>query len=186
MKIDTNAVWEFFSPFAHIPGRYEWCRIHSPTHGSFDTFIVIRESTDRPPVVYVNSPEGQRFMAERYPESSCFMVKKEKLRIRSADDGATVEGRLEADEGPISRAQMRLAADPSAVPEALPYGNADFAVWGSRWACEGVDLERQGRCTGRLLHADGTEEIFTEEPCTVTAGSFARITHRPASPESFT
>ena len=105
MKIDTNAVWEFFSPFAHIPGRYEWCRIHSPTHGSFDTFIVIRESTDRPPVVYVNSPEGQRFMAERYPESSCFMVEKEKLTIRSADDGATVEGRLEADEGPISRAQ---------------------------------------------------------------------------------
>jgi hypothetical protein len=175
MHIDSNAVWEFFSPFAHIPGKYEWCRIHSPTHGSFDCFIVLGESTAVPPEVYVNSEAGERFMAERYPESAAFRVAAERLRLRASADGRLIRGSLRAETGPVRRAELRLRAEPHAIPSAVPYGGSGFPVWGGRWACEGVDLVLDGRCDGTLRFQDGRVERLRNAPCVVTAGSFARI-----------
>lgn len=28
-------IYEFYAPFAHIPGRFVWARIHTTTHGSY-------------------------------------------------------------------------------------------------------------------------------------------------------
>jgi hypothetical protein len=175
----TGVIWEFYSPFAHIPGRYEWCRIHSPTHGSFDTFILLAESTSLPPWVYLNGEAGQRFMAERYPESRTFQA--EELRIESSPDGCLVRGLLRARDGPVSFAEMRLAADCRDLPRMVPYGDA--AVWGSRWSCAGLDLIREGRCDGTIRFAPGAgfpDEVLPAAPCVVSAGSFGRITRRPA------
>lgn len=181
MLFNTDAVWEFFSPFAHVPGRYEWCRIHSPTHGSFDTFIVLGVSTAHPPTVYVNSEAGRAFMADRYGESRCIQVSPTSLRIAAEEEGAAVLGILEASEGPVRSARMRLAADAAAVPKAVPYGGADFPVWGSRWSCEGIDLNRDGVCDGELVHSDGRRELFRGEPCIVAAGSVAMLRPLAAS-----
>ena len=172
---DTNAVWEFFSPFAHIPGKYEWCRIHSPTHGTFDCFIVLGASTAVPPSVYVSADNGERFMRERYPESATYRVGQRRLRIRSSSDGCDVRGFLRSETGPVRRAAMRFSAEPAQLPAAIPYGGQDFPVWGGRWACEGVDLVREGRCDGSIRFADGTAVVLRKESCAVTAGSFARI-----------
>ncbi len=175
MDIDTDAVWEFFSPFAHLPGKFEWCRIHSPTHGTFDCFIALGGSTALPPAVYVNAENGERFMRERYPESATYRVGPRQLRIRASDDGCDVRGTLAADAGPVRRAVMRLRAESAQLPAAIPYGGKDFPVWGGRWSCEGVDLVREGRCDGSVRFADGTETRLRKESCAVTAGSFARI-----------
>lgn len=170
-----DAVWEFFSPFAHIPGKYEWCRIHSPTHGSFDCFILLGESTAVPPTVYVNSDNGEKFMAERYPESAAVRVAARNLRISASSDGKRVRGTLKADSGPVKRARMDLEASSGAVPRSVPYGGGDFPVWGGVWACTGVDLVMDGLCRGLISFADGRTEILNGSPCAVTAGSFARI-----------
>ena len=170
-----DAVWEFFSPFAHVPGKYEWCRIHSPTHGSFDCFILLGESTAVPAVVYVNSDAGERFMADRYPESRAIRVSHRDLRIEASADGRTVRGHLKAADGPLTMVRMRLRAPADAVPRSVPYGGPDFPVWGSRWACSGVDLVVDGTCDGVVRFADGRTERLREVSCAVTAGSFARI-----------
>lgn len=177
MDIDSNsgAVWEFYSPFAHIPGKYEWCRIHSPTHGSFDTFIVLAESTDRPPWVYVNSENGERFMAERYPESAVYKLRPQDLTIEASPDACTVEGRLSSAAGPAADVRMRLSADVRDIPHALPYGGESFAVWGSRWSCTGVDLVRSGHCDGHIEIRNEERYILRSVPCIVCAGSFGRI-----------
>jgi hypothetical protein len=175
MHIDSNAVWEFFSPFAHVPGKYEWCRIHSPTHGSFDCFIVLGESTAVPPSVYVNSETGERFMADRYPESATFRIAPGRLRIRASADGRFVRGVLRAETGPVLRADLRFNAEPGTIPSAVPYGGAGFPVWGGQWACEGVDLALDGKCDGSIRFQDGSSERLRNTPCIVTAGSFARI-----------
>jgi hypothetical protein len=176
---DEEAVWEFYSPFAHIPGRYEWCRIHSPTHGSFDTFILLEKSTSLPPWVYVNSPQGLRFMADRYPETRTFQA--EDLAIEGSPNGCIIEGRLRAAAGPVAFAEMRLTADYRDIPRAAPYGGGGFAVWGSRWSCAGIDLIREGRCDGTICFNPGegfADEVLRAEPCVVTAGSFGRIRER--------
>lgn len=170
-----DAVWEFFSPFAHVPGKYEWCRIHSPTHGSFDCFILLGESTAVPATVYVNSDAGERFMADRYPESLAVQVPLRDLRIEASPDGRTVRGHLKTADGPLRMARMRLRAPSEAVPRAVPYGGSDFPVWGGRWACSGVDLVIDGTCEGLVRFADDRTDRLREAPCAVTAGSFARI-----------
>jgi hypothetical protein len=173
---EAGVVWEFYSPFAHIPGRYEWCRIHSPTHGSFDTFIVLAESTALPPWVYLVSEAGLRYMADRYPESHAF--KATELLIDGSPDGCLIRGRLSADAGPVSFAEMRLAADPCGLPQMAPYGGGKLPVWGSRWSCVGLDLIRDGRCDGRIAFAPESrlpDEVFQAVPCVVSAGSFGRL-----------
>lgn len=174
-----GAVWEFFSPFAHVPGRYEWCRIHSPTHGSFDCFILLGESTSVPPTVYVNSDTGRRFMADRYPESRTIHLPPRKLRLVASAEGRTVEGRLKATDGPLRSVRMRLRAPADAPPRAVPYGGLGFPVWGGRWSCAGVDLILDGSCDGALLFSDGRVETLDGAPCAVTLGSFARILPLP-------
>jgi hypothetical protein len=181
MQFDkTGAIWEFYSPFAHIPGRYEWCRIHSPTHGSFDIFILLAESISLPPWVYLTAEAGLRFMADRYPESRTFQASE--LCIESSPDGCLVRGRLRAGAGPVSFAEMCLAADCRDIPRMAPYGGEEAAVWGSRWSCAGIDLVRDGRCDGRIRFAPGAgfaDEVLSAASCLVSAGSFGKIKERP-------
>lgn len=171
-----DVVYEFFAPFAHVPGRIEWCRIRSPTHGVFDCCIVLGASTAHAATVYVNSTLGAAFMAERYPECTAVRVPPGGLSLQESPDGATVTGRLRADAGPLREADMSLRAAPGAVPRQVPYGGEGKPVWGGRWTCWGVDLNLDGSADGRLVWADGGRlETLRGVPCVVTAGSFGRI-----------
>ena len=173
----ADVVYEFFAPFAHIEGKYEWCRIRSPTHGVFDTFILVGRS---PVVVYVSSEAGARFMQERYPECEAHQVPPEDLSIAERDGGFTVAGRLRASEGPVAEAQMVLAAPSGVPPEAVPYGGGGTPVWGSRrWTCWGVDLVARGVARGHVLWSDGRLEPVHGEKALVTLGSFGRIAPLP-------
>lgn len=172
-----DVVYEFFSPFAHVEGHYEWCRIRSPTHGVFDTFILI----DRAPVtVYVASRAGEVFMRERYPECRTHRVPEGNLVITESHDGRIVTGVLRATEGPVRDAIMTLAAEPDALPEAIPYGGQGKPVWGSRFTCWGVDLVLRGKTRGTIRWAEGATQQLEETPCLVTLGSFGRIAPLPA------
>ncbi len=175
----ADAVYEFFAPFAHVPGRFEWCRIRSPTHGVFDCFIVLGDSTAEPATVYVNDEAGAAFMAERYPESACIRVGARDLGIAEADGGRRVEGLLRASEGPVHTAAMTLQAGPN-LPRQSAYGGTGFPVWGGRWTCWGVDLELDASVTGDVLHADGRRESLDGAPGIVTLGSFGRLEPRQA------
>lgn len=189
----ADVAYEFFAPFAHVEGKYEWCRIRSPTHGVFDTFILIERS---PVVVYVNDDAGERFMKERYPECSTFRVAKDGLRIEERDGGLTVVGALSAKEGPVRAARMTLQARPvlnapagasasspqaaAVVPRQVPYGGLGHPVWGSkRWTCWGVDLALEGQATGAIEFAEGYATQLARERCIVTLGSFGRIASLP-------
>jgi len=168
-----GVVYEFFAPFAHVEGKYEWCRIRSPTHGVLDTFILVGET---PVVVYVNGTEGERFMADRYPETLCYRVPKASLRIRESADGRTVEGFLRATVGPVRRAAMTLQAKGDAVPRDVPYGGKGKPVWGSqRWTCWGVDLVLDALADGRVEWNDRGVDELKRTPALVTLGSFGRI-----------
>ncbi len=157
---------EFFVPFVHIPGRYEWCRIRSPTHGVFDCFIVLGESTHVPCTVYVGNDAGLRFMRDRYPESTCILAD-----IQLDDQLHTVACALRAAEGPIHAAKMVFEADPG-VPREVPYGGD--SVWGSAFACQGVDLELDARVTG---HVRGPEvDTAVEGAGILTLGSYGTLT----------
>ena len=172
-----DVAYEFFAPFAQVEGRFEWCRIRSPTHGVFDTFIVLGETTAVPATVYVNSVLGQAFMQERYPECTTIRVAPGGLRIKDSPDGTTVTGTLQADEGPVHEADMEMQASPQQVPRQVPYGGTDQSVWGSRFTCWGVDLVLDGTCHGRVAGPE-LEERFDGTPCIVTLGSFGRIAPR--------
>jgi hypothetical protein len=170
---DDRVTYEFFSPFAHVEGRFEWCRIRSPTHGVFDTFILIGLS---PPVVYTNSAAGERFLRERWPEVETHHIPEDDLLITERDDGRVVAGMMRASVGPVELAEMTLAAPRDARPEAVPYGGEGKPVWGSkRFTCWGVDLALRGRAQGAVWWADGREERLEDEPAIVTLGSFGRI-----------
>ena len=172
-----DVVYEFFAPFAHVEGKYEWCRIRSPTHGVFDTLILVGRA---PVVVYVNSAAGARFMRERYPECETFHVPEEDLLILERDEGRVVAGQLHATVGPLRMAEMTLAAR-AGIPEQVPYGGEGKPVWNSqRWTCWGVDLVLRGTAQGAVWWEDGAEERLEDEPCIVTVGSFGRIDRRPA------
>ncbi len=166
-----QSVTEFFAPFAHVPGRYEVCRIRSPTHGVFDSFIVLGESTSVPATVYVASDAGGEFMAQRYPE--CATLRADHLGIDESDDALTVRCALRASIGPIRKASIRFQAD-AGTPREVPYGAQDRPVWGSRWACTGVDLELDARVTGHL-HGPDVDVRFEEDPGILTVGSYGHI-----------
>src|SRR5690349_7900651 len=97
----ADVAYEFFAPFAHLEGRFEWCRIRSPTHGVFDCFIVLGKSTAEPATVYVNSVLGAAFMKDRYPECAAVRVPPAGLSITESPDGRTISGTLAADAGPL-------------------------------------------------------------------------------------
>ena len=170
-----DVAYEFFAPFAHVEGRYEWCRIRSPTHGVFDTFIVLGESTSVPATVYVNSVLGQAFMKDRYPECTTVRVPPGDLKVDESADGRTVTGTLKAADGPVREAQMSLRAPATALPRQVPYGGEGQPVWGSRFTCWGVDLNLAGACDGFVVKADGKRETLRGHPCVVSLGSFGRI-----------
>ncbi len=169
---NSASVHEFFSPFAHIPGRYEWCRIISPTHGVFDCFIVLGESTAVAATVYVNGSIGQRFMQDRYPESECILAKE--LELESSADGRVIQGRLVANAGPVREATMILRGDAEAVPAQVPYGGDGSRVWGSQFTCTGVDLTIPATCDGTVTGPD-EHETFDAHPAVVALGSFGKI-----------
>ena len=175
-----DVAYEFFAPFAHVPGKYEWCRIRSPTHGVFDTFIVLGKSTGDPAAVYVNSVLGQAFLRERYPECQALRVPPGALRIGESPDGRTVSGHLDATEGPVRSVRMVLKSAATALPRQVPYGGEGGPVWGSRWTCWGVDLVLDGVANGRLVRADGRTEEMQGTAAIVTLGSFGRIAPRPS------
>ncbi len=123
-------IYEFYCPFAHIPGFYEWARIHSPAYGSFDCFIIIHnKDTAKPVTVYVNSDIGARYMRNRYPQSLCYRVSPESLKLHSEAEGRTVVGHLEAAEGPIQRVTMKFIAGGDVPPKESMYGGDQFFVW---------------------------------------------------------
>lgn len=167
-----DVVYEFFGPFAHLPGRYEWCRIHSPTHGVFDCFIVLGETTAVPATVYVASAVGEAYMRDRYPE--CTAVRADRLELGSSREGRTVRGRLTAGAGPVREADFALIGG-DGVPEQVPYGGEGTPVWGSeRFTCWGVDLNLPAAAKGFIEGAEGRLEL-DGEPGIVALGSFARI-----------
>lgn len=175
---DAAVVYEFFAPFAHVPGKYEWCRIRSPTHGVFDVFILLGSSTSVPATVYVNGTLGAAFMAERYPECTTLRVPPGGLRITESADGSTVTGVLEADQGPLQRVEMTLRSGPASLPRQVAYGGEGQPVWGSRFTCWGVDLNVEGHADGHVVWADGRRVALRGTPCIVTRGSFGRIAPR--------
>ncbi|MDA3951786.1 MAG: hypothetical protein PF508_21445 [Spirochaeta sp.] len=171
-----NGTYEFYAPFAHIPGRYEVARIHTTTHGSFDTFIVITTTTDRPVTVYVNSDAGEQFMADRYPESTAVRVGAEDLVITESPDGELVRVVLAA----VDLTFRRVGSDP---PVAAPYGGEGFAVWGSTYTCTGVDMEVPAVVNGHvalpaqepLAPASPAVEHLSDKPGVITRGSYGYI-----------
>ncbi len=174
-----DVVYEFFAPFAHIPGRYEWCRIRSPSHGVFDTFIVLGKTTAHPATVYVNSVLGEAFMRERYPECTTIRTAPGGLQIEEVPGGHTVRGTLKAHEGPVLEADLEMAASPHKLPVQVPYGGDGQPVWGSRFTCWGVDLVLEGKATGTVSGPE-LEEEHRGTPCIITMGSFGRIAPRSA------
>lgn len=169
---DTGDVqYESYSPFAHVPGKYEWCRIHSPSHGSFDCFIVLVHD---PVLVYVGDDVGEAFMRDRYPE--CLTHRATTLALREED--RTVVGEMQAGSGPLRSAAMTLRAVQQ-VPDQVPYGGDGKPVWGSRrWTCWGVDLNLAARASGHVEWRDRTVHIKDQEAI-VTVGSFGRIAALP-------
>jgi hypothetical protein len=178
---EQGVAYEFFSPFAHVEGRYEWCRIRSPTHGVFDVFILLGATTGEPATVYVSSDAGARFMADRYPECTTFRVGPRALALAEAKGGRVVQGRLRAREGPVREVAMRFQAPADALPRQVPYGGKGGPVWGGRFTCWGVDLVLDAQVTGRLARTEGKPEVFRRAPALLTLGSFARIAPLPAS-----
>lgn len=176
---DPSVVYEFFAPFAHVPGRYEWCRIRSPTHGVFDTFIVLSPAgTSAPATVYVAQDAGERFMRERYPECETHRVGMGDLRIEERDGGRTLLCELRTKAGPVRTVKMTFQAPGGATPRAVPYGGKGEPVWGSRFTCWGVDLVLDATATGAVERAEGFVETISRAPGILTLGSFGRIAPR--------
>ncbi len=172
---DEHVAYEFFAPFAHVPGKYEWCRIRSPTHGVFDCLILLGANTSVAATVYVNSSLGVSFMAERYPECTTVKLTPGQLRIEESPDGRTVTGTLTKATGPLTNATMTLRSSAASHPRQIPYGGEGKPIWGGRFTCWGVDLVVDGVCDGQLEWADGRKETLRGTKCIVTLGSFGRI-----------
>lgn len=150
-------VTEFYAPFAHLPGRLEWCRIRGPTHGVFDTVIVIEETTADPVTVYVDSDEGVAFMADRFPESTAIRLPAGAIAMQESPDGRRLQCSIRADDGPLRAAEMSFHAGGGA-PREVAYGG-DGPCWGSRHVCTGVDLELDAAVHGLIQWADHEEPL---------------------------
>lgn len=175
-----DVVYEFFAPFAHVPGKWEWCRIRSPTHGVFDVFIVLGASTQEPATVIVHTQEGAEFMRERYPECATVRVPAFDLHLEEREAGRGLFGRVKAPRGPVREAEMTFRARPGAKPEQTGYGGTGAPVWGSkRFTCWGVDLNLAAEAHGWVRHEDGRLEELRGVPALLTLGSFGRIASLP-------
>lgn len=175
---DASVVYEFFAPFAHVPGRFEWCRIRSPTHGVFDAFILLSPvgGPAAPAVVYVAHDWGAKYMKDRYPECETHLVGMGDLRLDERDAGRTVIGELRARAGPVRTVKMTFQAPGGATPRMVPYGGRGEPVWGSKkYTCWGVDLVVDATVTGVVERAEGYAEPLNRVPGIVTLGSFGRI-----------
>ena len=113
-------------------------------------------------------------MAERYPECLTIRVAPNGLVLEESRGGCTVRGRLAAAEGPVREADMEFVASATQLPRAQPYGGTGAPVWGSRFACWGVDLMLDAKVRGRVTGPD-LKERFDGTPGVVTQGSFGRI-----------
>ncbi|HEV8360775.1 MAG TPA: thiamine diphosphokinase [Candidatus Thermoplasmatota archaeon] len=173
-----GVAYEFFAPFAHVPGKYEWCRLRSPTHGVFDCFILLGATTSAPATVYVSSEAGSRFLRERFPRCAAHRVPVFDLGLREEDDGRTVIGMLRASAGPVREVDLRFTAQPGAPTQAA-YGGEGQPVWGSALACWGVDLNLPARAVGHVLFADGRRDALDGAAAIVTLGSFGRLAPLP-------
>jgi len=173
----SDVVYEFFAPFVHVPGRYEWCRVRSPTHGVFDAFIVLSPAgTSGPAKVYVGNDHGLKFMKDRYPECETHLAAPGDLRIEERDAGRTVVCNLRARAGPVKTVKMTFQAPGGAIPRNVPYGGKGEPVWGSKkWTCWGVDLVLDAAATGAIEWAEGYVEPLNRVPAIVTLGSMGRI-----------
>ncbi len=149
---------EFYGPFAHIPGRLEWCRIRSPTHGVFYTCIVIEATTSDPVTVYVNAEAGERFMKDRFPDCKTIRVGPGALRMEEFQDGHHLHCRLTAAQGPLRSVDMTFTAQPG-VPREVPYGGENKPVWGSKYTCTGIDLELDAVVAGDIGRKEGVETL---------------------------
>ncbi len=165
-------VTEFYGPFAHLRNRLEWCRIRSPTHGVFDVVIVLPGRTDVPVTVYTNSAAGQRFMADRFPESTTHRVPASALRMTESEQGHRLHCQMHAEHGPLRRVDMEFHAE-EGVPKEVPYGG-DAPCWGSQYVCTGVDLELPARVRG-VIHWDDREEPLAGVEGVLTLGSMGRL-----------
>jgi hypothetical protein len=164
-------VWEFYAPFAHVEGKYEWCRIRTTTHGAFDTFILFPYSERV--TVYVIDDAGQRFMQDRYPE--CDTYRALSLSINEQAAGQQVAGSLAADVGPIREITMQFAAQ-SVLPKAVEYGGKGQPVWNSkRFTCWGVDYVLDARASGQIRWHDDRLEQLEDVAAIVTSGSVGHI-----------
>jgi hypothetical protein len=170
-----GVVYEFFAPFAHVPGKYEVCRIRSPTHGVFDAFIALPGPIHEPVVVYVNSILGRSFMRERFPECTTYSVAPGALRIDESPDGRTVTGVLDATEGPLRSVRLTIRAAGAAMPRNEPYGGEGKPLWGSRFTCWGVDLVLDAACDGRIVDGAGKTTDLRGQGALLALGSFGRI-----------
>jgi hypothetical protein len=151
-------------------------RIHTPTHGSFDLWIVIHTTTGEPVTVYLNSDNGERYMRDRYPESTAIRVAPEDLAIKVEPDGLRVTAHLTAGAGPHRTGDIAFAAVPGAAAKPVPYGGEKFAVWGSSWRCSGVDLAIPAAITGTITGSDGTPiPVDTTDGGILTLGSYGRL-----------
>jgi hypothetical protein len=183
-KPQADDVYEFFSPFAHVEGRFEWARIRSATHGVFDVFIQLDpRGTQHPATVWVHDAAGEAFMAQRYPECATIRVPQKALRLEEAPDGRRVRGRLRAATGPLRRVDLAFEAPDDVPPRQVPYGGQGLPVWGSgRFTCEGVDLVLDARVSGFVEDEKGAREDFKGASGLLTLGSYARITNLAGLP----
>ncbi len=165
---------EFYGPFAHIPGRLEWCRIRSPTHGVFDTCIVIEQTTSDPVTVYVNADNGEAFMHDRFPECTTIRVPADALQMLESDGGHRLDCHLTADDGPLRAVHMTFQAA-HAKPRQVPYGGQGRPVWGSRYTCDGIDLELDADVVGKMQRHDGARDL-RGSPGIITVGSMGKLT----------
>lgn len=173
---DHEVVYEFYSPFAHVPGKYEWCRIRSPTHGAFDVFILLGGNVHEAATVYVGNDAGEAFMGDRYPECTRVRVPRHALRVEERSRGYVVAGRLTSDNGPVREAIMTITAPETSRPRIAPYGGEGRPVWGSiRWTCSGVDLVLDARVRGHIRWTGRERREELEGEAVVTLGSFGRI-----------
>ncbi len=170
------AVTEFYAPFAHLPGRIEWCRIHASTHGSFDCCIILGDSTADPATVYVNDDIGEDFMADRFPECTTIRLPAKSLRMQESQHGRRLHCHLNATEGPVRSVDMAFVAE-AGKPREQAYGGEGKPVWGSKFTCRGVDLELDCAVHGVVNWADGPEPLAATQGI-LTVGSYGVLEER--------
>lgn len=167
---DPEEVHEFYGPFAMVDDLIEFVHIVSPTHGEFDTALLLEP---RPPQIYVASDAGERFLRERYPNARAFRVAAHELLLESLDHGRALVCDLTARDGPFRRLSVLVRAERDA--RYTPERYEAKGVWGSPGlACLGVDIRLAARASGRIEWADGRIEAV-DRRAVLFRGSYGKI-----------